>query len=260
MKRLILAITVLAMVFASCNKEDENRSEICGGNSGEVLTAYAVGDAYPNEDDTGIAGVVWSVNDADGDVNMTAGATGTSGSILALKDAPQRLTWATGDAYDADLHMDLLPNYLSDGKVCMAHITSIIAGEGAGSGKGWTKNYFPAYAHCLDKTDGEYRDWYLPAIDQLLKKSEGENLGVSIFGIYFEMRNRYPSPLAAEIGLIGGSGGNVIGAAPFVSDYYWSSSETSNSSHSWIVNFNNGYVLNYYTKSSGVYVRCVRDF
>ncbi len=93
------------------------------------------------------------------------------------------------------------------------------------------KSWGDALAYCEELTLGEYNDWRLPNIKELTSIVDDTRVSPSI----------------------------DIDAFEHVASYnYWSSTTyAGNSSNAWGVDFDSG-VQNYYDRSNGGYVRCVR--
>lgn len=108
------------------------------------------------------------------------------------------------------------------------------AGTSVGSGEQNTEDYinsqgdgdFHAAQKCYNLIYNGYDDWFLPSIDELTQ-------------MYSELKQH--------------------GEGDFVSDYYWSSSESS-SSKARAKHFNSGGTDNYHDKKDDIYVRAVRAF
>ncbi|MBR4532267.1 DUF1566 domain-containing protein [bacterium] len=116
-------------------------------------------------------------------------------------------------------------------------------------------NWQSAINYCKNLNEGGYNDWRLPNIDEL--RTLIQNHSGTQSGGY--------CPISEKAGLAwrdrtsgcdGRSGSNFSKLGD--TGWFWSSSALSDDlRHAWVVNFGNGYVINY-RKGDGRYVRCVR--
>ena len=91
------------------------------------------------------------------------------------------------------------------------------------------KNWSNALEYCHNLTLGGYSDWRLPNIRELLSIADKRKYNPAIYSTFKNV----------------------------VSGYYWSAStDASNTSNAWIVNFKYGYD-HWHPKSNSLYVRCV---
>ena len=169
-------------------------------------------------------------------VTDNEGATASDSLTLRVNIFPLRVktgqivSYAAGD--DGDLQRGITRSYTRDDtkEVVIDHATHLMWQDGV-SGQTVTHTWQEAKEYCEALTLGGFTDWRLPTIEELLSIVDSGRSGPSIDPVFQNV----------------------------VSDLYWSSTtDASNTSRAWAVNFYDGYDR-WGAKSVDGYVRCVRS-